>query len=340
MLIKNYIKSATSALLFLVADFFIVHGQNTEKIKGLTMVAPPQEWTTSPAPGLEDLNTEWVALIPYGYTRKGASSVRFNIEWQWWGEKIEGIRTSIKMAHSNGIKVMIKPQVYIHRGWVGSMDFESEEEWQNWENDYRTYVLTYAKIAAEENVHLFCIGTEYKLAVQERTAYWKDLIQKVRKIYPGKLVYSANWDSYADFPLWEDLDYIGVSAYFPLLKDKTPSVKNLRKAWKPLVKELEAFSKKEKRPVLFTEYGYMSVDGCAWRAWEIEKDLHQRHINQQGQANAYEALLHTFFAKDWWAGGFLWKYFPHMQGHEGYPEKDYTPQRKLAAEIVRKYYAQ
>ena len=337
---KYYIKSAMGIFLILIADFSLIKAQDLDRIKGLTMVAPPKEWTTSPAPGLEDLNTEWVALIPYGYTRKGESSVRFNIEWQWWGEKIEGIQTSIQMAHNNGIKVLLKPQVYIHRGWVGSMDFDTEEEWQRWEKDYRNYILTYARIAEEEGVHLFCVGTEYKIAVQKRTAFWKELIREVRTLYSGKLVYSSNWDSYDACPLWEDLDFIGVSAYFPLLKDKTPGVKKLRKAWKSVVKDLKSFAKAQNKQILFTEYGYMSVDGCAWRAWEIEKDLHNRSINQEGQANAYEALLTTFYQEDWWAGGFLWKYFPHMQGHEGYPDKDYTPQGKLAANVIRKYYAQ
>jgi hypothetical protein len=30
--------------------------------------------------------------------------------------------------------------------------------------------------------------------------------------------------------------------------------------------------------------------------------------------------------------------FPNMRGHEGYPERDYTPQGKMAEEILRKWY--
>ena len=44
--------------------------------------------------------------------------------------------------------------------------------------------------------------------------------------------------------------------------------------------------------------------------------------------------------EDFWAGGFLWKWFPDGMGHEGYPEKDYTPQDKPAELIIKKWFNQ
>ncbi len=90
-----------------------------------------------------------------------------------------------------------------------------------------------------------------------------------------------------------------------------------------------------KKPILFTEYGYLSVDGCAWKGWEVESKVNQMPINQQAQANAIGALWNTFSQEPWWAGGFLWKWFPEMQGHEGYPERDYTPQGKIAQDTLK-----
>lgn len=69
-----------------------------------------------------------------------------------------------------------------------------------------------------------------------------------------------------------------------------------------------------------------------------EQGIEERNINEQAQANCFEALFSTFQPEDWWAGGFMWKWFPNMRGHEGYPERDYTPQgkfrRKHASEMV------
>jgi hypothetical protein len=195
-----------------------------------------------------------------------------------------------------------------------------------------------AELAAEHGADLFCIGTEFRTSVEVRPAFWNGLIQKVRAVYPGKLVYSSNWDDWEQVPFWKELDYIGLSGYFPLVEGATPDVDSLKKAWEPIAGTLHDFSRRHGKPVLFTEYGYLSVDGAGWRNWELEKNIESRAINEQAQANAYEAFFQTFHNQPWWAGGFLWKWFPNMRGHEGYPERDYTPQGKEGEAIVKKWY--
>ena len=66
--------------------------------------------------------------------------------------------------------------------------------------------------------------------------------------------------------------------------------------------------------------------------------IRNKTINERAQANAYNSLLKTFWNEDWWGGGFLWKWFPAGMGHEGYPERDYTPQGKLSEETIREWY--
>ena len=94
------------------------------------------------------------------------------------------------------------------------------------------------------------------------------------------------------------------------------------------------------KPVLFTEYGYLSVDGCCGKTWELEDKIKACEVNEDCQANAIEGILSTFANEDWWAGGFLWKWFPNGHGHEGYPLKDYTPQGKSALKTLKRYYQQ
>ena len=152
-------------------------------MKGITMVAPPTQIGDEEMEALKEVNTEWIALVPYGFSRKDQPFIRYNLDRQWWGEREEGIKASIQLAHDNGIKVMLKPQVYIHNSWVGDVDFDSEEEWVEWEKAYSEYVHFYGKMAAEHNVELFCIGTEYKIAVKKRTKFWKKLISEIRLYY-------------------------------------------------------------------------------------------------------------------------------------------------------------
>ena len=307
-------------------------------IKGITMVAPPERIGHEEMEALKKVNTEWIALVPYGFSRIDQPSIRYNLDRQWWGERDEGIIECIRLAHENDIKVMIKPQVYIHNSWVGDVDFDSEEAWVEWEKGYEEYIHFYGKLAAENNVELFCIGTEYKIAVKKRTKFWRNLIKDIRAYYPGKLIYSSNWDGYANVPIWDDLDYIGISAYFPLTDHKTPTINSLNRKWRPIKSKLEKFAKKNKKSIVFTEYGYLSIDKCAWRGWELEKNIRSKSINEKGQANAYDSLLNTFWDEEWWGGGFLWKWFPAGMGHEGYPERDYTPQGKLSENTIKEWY--
>ena len=309
------------------------------KINGLTLVAPPEPFSDNPMPRVRDVGANWIAVVPYAYTRLGEPAVYYNRKgWQWWGERPVGVRETIRLAQKAGVQVMLKPQVYVPRSWTGSLQFETDSAWLKWEADYERYILDMARLADSTQIPLFCLGTEFRQSIRQRPQFWTGLIKKTRKVYSGKLVYSANWDDWDQVPFWSDLDYIGLSGYFPLVKADTPDVRALKDAWVPVCERLRDFSQKHKRPVLFTEFGYLSVNNCGWRNWELERGVKSRKINEQAQANCIEALLSTFQAQTWWAGGFLWKWFPNMRGHEGYPERDYTPQGKAGEAVLRKWY--
>ncbi len=307
-----------------------------ERLHGLNFVAPPKEFPQNPMPTVQAVAADWIAVIPYGYTMPKQNKVIYNVEkWQWWGETPAGVKQTIELAHEAKLNVMLKPQVYFPQSWSGYLDFEKEEDWEQWEADYTNYIMTFVKIAAEQNVEMFCVGTEFKISVTKREAFWRKLIKDIKAQYKGKLTYASNWDEYPIVPFWDELDYIGVNAYFPLINEKTPNVENLIRMWKTPLDNIKATQQKFKKPVLFTEYGYLTVDGCAYNSWELEAKINELSINEQAQANAIDALWKAAGQEDWWAGGFLWKWFPNMEGHEGYPEKDYTPQGKKAAEVLK-----
>lgn len=314
--------------------------QSNEKGKpsicGLNFVAPPEEFPKNPMPQVKAVAANWIAVVPYGYTMPKQNKVIYNVErWQWWGETPQGTEKTIRLAHESGIKVMLKPQVYFPNSWSGYLDFDNEEDWAKWEKDYTKYIMTFVNIGIKENVEMICVGTEFKISVIKREKFWRNLIAEIRKKYQGKLTYASNWDEYPLVPFWDDLDLIGVNAYFPLINEQTPSVEKLVDAWKKPLEEISTIQKKFNKPVIFTEYGYLSVDGCAYNSWELEGKINDLKINEEAQANAINALWKAACKKNWWEGGFLWKWFPNMRGHEGYPEKDYTPQGKKAENTLK-----
>lgn len=308
----------------------------SEKINGVNFVAPPRAITNEWTADLRTVNCNWVALVPYAFTKKGSSNVIYNYGHQHWGESPAGIKENAKQAHQAGLKVMLKPHVWLQNGWIGDFSLQSETDWKTWENDYRNYILVLTQIAIDENIEMICLGTEYRAAVKNRPIFWKSLIREVRKIYDGKLTYCANWDDYEAVSFWEDLDFIGISAYFPLSDSKTPTVAELLKLWKPIKKNLIAFSAEKGKPVLFTEYGYRSMDQAAWRSWEKENE--QASINNRAQANAYDALYQTFWKEDWFAGGFAWKWYSSFRRMDSHNNHDWTPQNKEAEILMKQYY--
>ena len=311
------------------------------KMRGLSFVAPPRPFSQTPMMDVKAVKADWIAVIPYGFTRPGEANVHYEASgFKWWGERMDGVKTTIDSAHRAGINVMLKPQVYVPGGWTGGLDYATDEEWAKWEAGYEKYLLPFVDLAEKMKVPVVCIGTEFKVGVVKREQFWRNLIKKVRQKYHGKLTYAANWDEYPLVPFWDALDFIGVNAYFPLIPQVTPSVSDLKIAWKPYFEALQTFQKKVNKPMLFTEFGYLSVDGCAYNSWEIEKKIESVKINEQAQANALDGLFSTFWKETWWQGGFLWKWFPEGQGHEGYFDKDYTPQGKKSEEILRKWYGQ
>jgi hypothetical protein len=309
------------------------------KMNGLTLVSPPEPYVGNPMVDITNVGANWIAVVPYAFTRPDVPNVRYNENGrQWWGERPVGVRESIRLAKTAGINVMLKPQVWIPGGWTGALDFATDASWADWESSYEQYILRFAALADTVGVEMFCIGTEFNTSIQKRPQFWTALIKKIKAVYHGKLTYSANWDDWDRVPFWNELDYIGLGGYFPLLDAPLPSVEALKAAWTPIRDRLKSYSETHRKPVLFTEWGYLSVDGCGWRNWELEQGIENRNINEQAQANCMEAMLATFQPESWWAGSFLWKWFPNMRGHEGYPERDYTPQGKLAEGVLGRWY--
>lgn len=307
-------------------------------MNGVSFVSPPKKFPSAYLLAVKKVNANWVAVSPFGFSKAAKPSVTYNSRFQWWGETSAGAATIIEYAQQANLKVLLKPQVWMMGSWVGSFELKNEEDWQQWEKDYEAFILTFAKVAAAENVAAFCVGTEYKIAAIQRENFWRELICKVRDIYDGPLTYASNWDNYQNIPFWDALDFIGVDAYFPLENASTPNLKVLLKNWKPIKKQLANCAKKHQKQLVFTEYGYMSCDFTAWRNWENEADRNGVDLNLTAQSIAFEALYQTLWKEPWFGGGFIWKWYHDYEKAGGQNDKDYTPQNKPVEKVISKWY--
>ena len=307
------------------------------KINGLSFVASNKKLLKKDILPVVKFHANWVALMPFGYMPSDKEPMlTFNTEWQWWGETHEGIKATSSLFYMQGIKRMLKPQIWIKGGrFTGLIAMKSEEEWLQFEKKYETFILYYAKLAQEEHIELLCIGTELNLFVKSRPDYWKLIILKIRKMYSGKLTYAANWDSYENPAFWDELDYIGIDAYFPLSAATTPTVKELNEAWTPTKIALNKFSQKKQKSIIFTEYGYRSIDFCAEKPWVSDT---KANYNVAAQQNALISIFDTFWQETWFTGGFLWKWFDSNPNAGGQNHTGFTVQNKKTETTVKKMY--
>lgn len=340
----RYSRLSITVLAAAVVLFFVFQRADSERleagksINGVNLVASSRPINAEALQPLQNINAGWIAVSPYAFARAGRPDLRFNLPRQWWGERKEGVSATVKHARALNLKVMLKPHVWVRgQGWAGDFELSSEADWKKWEDQYRDYILSFARLADSLQVEMFCIGTEYRKAVRQRPDFWIHLIKEIRQVYNGKLTYAANWDNYTHIPFWDALDFIGIDAYFPLSDRQTPKVTHLKEKWQPIKEELHAYAGQNNKPIVFTEFGYRSVDFTADRHWEYERN--DRALNLQAQADAYRALFETFWNEPWFAGGFLWKWFPGQTGPRGSGDRRFTPQNKPAEEIIRKWYS-
>lgn len=338
MRFQHHIRHLVGALGLLVATLAAPRLLAADKIAGVSVVSPPRPVDAAWLTPVQQLNAGWVAVMPYAFGRLGSSELHYDIPRQWWGERFEGIRVLVRQAHARGLKVMLKPMVWVHGAWSGTLGMDSEEQWREWEANYRRYILGINEIAVQEQVEILCVGTELKTAVAERQGFFLDLIDRVRQTYKGQVTYAANWDDYLVAGLWEKTDYIGIDAYFPLSPDTLPSVKALKAAWLKHIRAIGLLYNRYRKPVLFTEFGYRSLDICCWRQWEREHLGNDMAVNLQAQVNAYEAFFQSFWDRPWFAGVFLWQWYTDHGGAGGAADSDFTPQNKPSEQAIRKWY--
>lgn len=308
------------------------------KINGVSFVASRDSIEQENIIPLKEIRANYVAIMPFGFIKNlEHPEITYNQERQWFGETRQGASQYIKLLHKNEIKVMMKPQIWVWKGeFTGLLQMASEEDWLELEQAYSAFILDFAKVAEVEKVEIFCIGTELEKFIEHRPEYWRALIAEVKKVYKGKLTYAANWDEYKRVPFWDALDYIGVDAYFPVSESKTPTVEEVKSGWERWKTELKAVSERENRKILFAEYGYRSVDFSGKEPWKSDREMNS--INLEAQSNALEGLYQALGDEEWFAGGFLWKWFITHEKVGGIENNQFTPQNKPAQAVVQKYF--
>jgi hypothetical protein len=269
---------------------------------------------------LKEYGVNSVALVPYGFSRRGEAVVRFG--GGGW-ERDECIEAVAKVAHELGFKVLLKPQLWVHPGFPGDLDFPDPADRQEWFRQYRLYIEHQSELASRIHADVFSVGVE----LQKLTRYeeqWRQIIAAARKIYNGPLTYGATQGpEFEGIRFWDALDYIGLNNYYPLPDDLSTTA---------IAAKVEAVSRKYGRRVLLTETGFSSYQAPHREPW----DETPRKLAPDDQAHCYEAIFKAFYGKPWLEGIYWWKV--GTNGYGGPTDGSHTPWGKPAMEVLKRWY--
>ena len=217
-------------------------------------------------------------------------------------------------------------------GQIGQA-FVSESKWKEWFASYRGFIEYYAGLATAQGVEQFCVGAELR-ETTHRDADWREVVAGVRSLYAGPLTYASNHSDVLGVTWWDALDLIGVEAYYRLSATPNPKIRDLKATWTPIANRLDSLSARWRKPILFTEIGYRSINGTAMSPAESKVEA---RIDLQEQADCYQAAFETFYWRPWFAGIYWWSWSPNPE--EGGPEDSgYSPHDKPAEEVLRKWF--
>ncbi len=284
---------------------------------------------------LKNSGVEWIAAVPYGYMEDHDSTEIHAAGHNIHAESDESMFQLALDARQLGIKIMMKPQIWIsHEAWPGKIRMNSPEDWEQWFGSYEQWIVHYALIAELMNADLYCVGTELVETTLQHPKRWRDLIAKVREVYSGPLVYASNWGKeFEEITFWDALDYIGLDNYYPVRESVQANADVMREGFLAQKMKLKAHAMRWQKPLLFTEIGYMANEGAGMGSREDQYTKYDESM----QAECYRLALETYWNEPWFAGMYWWKWFsnPHDSGRNA---DAHSPHGRKAGSILAEWY--
>ena len=321
----------SGALILCMLVFACVAGPaaHAQRYDGFNVIAVPQHPYGSPSArtsltAMRHAGAETIAIVPFLWQRdpQHAEIAR--------GDDMPdlALRTAIREAHGLGLKVLVKPHVWVERSWAGAVQPASPESWRTWFEHFRAAVIAIARVAAEEGAEGFVVGTELERTTQRRE--WRGMIADVRAVYPGLVTYAAhNLEEAEAIPFWEELDAIGVTLYPALGADQDRAQRQM--VMRDAAERLDALARLHSKPVIVAEVGIRSAVGATMKPWESAEE---RTAEPDAKLQA-EVLADWLTALDRPAveGVLIWRWFTDPAAG-GLADTDFTVQGKPAERVL------
>ncbi|MFW6067929.1 MAG: glycoside hydrolase family 113 [Myxococcota bacterium] len=262
---------------------------------------------------LARMGVNWISITPFGRIWD-LEDTRIAMDFEApYDENRRAVRRMIRQAHARGMRVLVIPHLWVETGgWRGEIDPGSPEGWRAYQASYRDFVLAWARDAAAAGADAFSIGVECKSWSGRFGGFWTRFIADVREVFPGLLTYSANWDEAEDVLFWEQLDVIGINAFYPLADHDGATYEEYRKGADRVADRLEAMAEAYAMPVAFVEVGYTTREDAAVEPWIWPDHMEDVTVDEHEQARALAAVFEAVLDEPWFAGFFVWRYYANL----------------------------
>jgi hypothetical protein len=280
---------------------------------------------------LAELKTQILLIVPRGCQEDvNASRVFLDHPNHTPDEVVIGV---IKRARELKMQVLVQPIILLwdtnsSEDWRGVIQ---PRRWDRWWDSYTRFMVHWARLCQESGAEMLSVGSEL-ISTETMDDRWREVIRAVRREYRGKLLYSANWDHYTVVTFWDALDLIGMTSYYTLSKSNNPTLAELNASWTKFKGEILSWQRTQGKPIIFTEVGYASQDGCAREPWNYYAST---RVNLQAQYLCLQSFFETWQHEPAVGGICVWKW----EDGGGPTDIGYTPRGKPAEALLRRWLA-
>lgn len=283
---------------------------------------------------LKSIGANTVALVPYTYfLRRDGQASPLPFMRGPGKENDESMIHGGFTAKKLGMTVFLKP--HIQGLWPGHIEMSSQSGWDAFFGFYERWIRHYALLAEIYQYEVLSLGVEMVKATTQHEDRWRELAARIRKIYSGALVYSANWGSELEqLGFWDAFDYIGIDSYYPLSDKDDASDAELLAGARSVVKRIEAVHRRFDRPVIFTEIGFVNTRAPWKEPWKGDRG----EPEFEHQVRAFEVMFQALAGKPWCRGIYWWKWSSHPERYGGARDVSHIINGKPVELVLAKWF--
>lgn len=153
-----------------------------------------------------------------------------------------------------------------------ALSSKTKNEFEESVNAHREWALLTSFSSDDEKTRIDKINKRRRLLLR----HWESVIAETRQSFTGPLTYASNFDQFHKVEFWNDLDIIGINAYFKLRNSLVADKQlysSLLSGWNTALESIYSFEKAQgilDKKTMFTELGFRFRKNSTIQPWAMD----------------------------------------------------------------------